>query len=395
MHITSLKATVQDRIDQWADELRTLSRELHADPELAYEEHRSATRAAGLLERAGFKVEKGVAGLPTAFTAVVGPDDADVTVGLCLEYDALPELGHACGHNVIAASGAGAAIGLAAVADALGIRVKAIGTPAEEGGGGKVHLLRGGAFDDVSVAMMAHPSQSDEIGSSSRASRHFEITYQGKAAHAAAAPQLGVNAADATVVAQTALGLLRQQLPDGIRVHGIVTEGGARNNIIPARTHMSWQLRADTLEELDALWPRVRACFDAGAVATGCELEITEPAPAYAELRQDEWLTDAYAANITARGRTPRRTASVGASTDMGNITHVMPAIHPSIGLGCDSAPHTPGFAAAAASPEAEKALVDVAIALAWTAVHLCVDPDQRAHVRDAHRLRVVGAARA
>ncbi|KOT65517.1 hypothetical protein ADK43_03545 [Streptomyces rimosus subsp. rimosus] len=365
-----------------------LARDLHAHPETAFAEHHAADALTALLADAGLTVERGTAGLPTAFTATAGPSGADLTVGLCLEYDALPDLGHACGHNLIAAAGAGAAIALAAVADDLGLRVKALGTPAEESGGGKVHLLRAGAFDDVSFAMMVHPGPADDFGGTSRASRGVQAEYRGRAAHAAIAPYDGVNAADACVIAQTALALLRQQLPDGVRMHGIVTHGGDRTNVIPALARVSWQLRADTLDELEALWPRVRACFEAGAVATGCELTLTEPAAAYADLRQDAWLGDTYARHVRALGRTPEPAASIGASTDMGNVSHALPAIHPTIGLGCAARPHTAEFAAAAVGEQADRAVLDAALALARTAADLATDPAQRTRITDAHRAR-------
>ncbi|KOG69664.1 hypothetical protein ADK47_07790 [Streptomyces rimosus subsp. rimosus] len=365
-----------------------LARDLHAHPETAFNEHHAADALTTLLADAGLTVERGTAGLPTAFTATAGPSGADLTVGLCLEYDALPDLGHACGHHLIAAAGAGAAIALAAVADDLGLRVKALGTPAEESGGGKVHLLRAGAFDDVSFAMMVHPGPADDFGGTSRASRGVQAEYRGRAAHAAIAPYDGVNAADACVIAQTALALLRQQLPDGVRMHGIVTHGGDRTNVIPALARVSWQLRADTLDELEALWPRVRACFEAGAVATGCELSLTEPAAAYADLRQDAWLGDTYARHVRALGRTPEPAASIGASTDMGNVSHALPAIHPTIGLGCAARPHTAEFAAAAVGEQADRAVLDAALALARTAADLATDPAQRTRITDAHRAR-------
>ncbi|MFH8747670.1 amidohydrolase [Streptomyces rimosus] len=376
------------RLDAVAERLLHLARDLHAHPETAFAEHHAADALTTLLADAGLTVERGTAGLPTAFTATAGPSGADLTVGLCLEYDALPDLGHACGHNLIAAAGAGAAIALAAVADDLGLRVKALGTPAEESGGGKVRLLRAGAFDDVSFAMMVHPGPADDFGGTSRASRGVQAEYRGRAAHAAIAPYDGVNAADACVIAQTALALLRQQLPDGVRMHGIVTHGGDRTNVIPALARVSWQLRADTLDELEALWPRVRACFEAGAVATGCELTLTEPAAAYADLRQDAWLGDTYARHVRALGRTPEPAASIGASTDMGNVSHALPAIHPTIGLGCAAHPHTAEFAAAAVGEQADRAVLDAALALARTAAALATDPAQRTRITDAHRAR-------
>ncbi|MFD7665594.1 amidohydrolase [Streptomyces sp. NPDC059788] len=381
-------AVIRTRLDAVRGRLLLLARDLHAHPETAFAEHHAADALTRLLADAGFAVERGTAGLATAFTATAGPADADLTVGLCLEYDALPDLGHACGHNLIAAAGAGAAIALAAAADDLRVRVKALGTPAEEGGGGKILMLDAGAFDDVSCAMMVHPGPADDFGGTSRASQGVAAEYRGRAAHAAVAPHDGVNAADACVVAQTALALLRQQLPDGVRMHGIVTHGGDRTNIIPARSRMSWQLRADTLDELEALWPRVRACFEAGAVATGCELTLTEPAAAYADLRQDAWLGDTYARHVRALGRAPEPAVSLGASTDMGNISQVLPAIHPTIGLACRARPHTTEFAGMTTGEQADRAVADAALALALTAADLAADPDQRARVTAAHRAR-------
>ncbi|MEU4205850.1 amidohydrolase [Streptomyces sp. NPDC039022] len=381
-------AAIRARLDTVRDPLLSLARDLHAHPETAFAEHHAADALTRLLAEAGFAVERGTAGLPTAFTASAGPADADLTVGLCLEYDALPDLGHACGHNLIAAAGAGAAIALAAVAGDLGLRVKALGTPAEEGGGGKILMLDAGAFDDVSCALMVHPGPADDFGGTSRASRGVQAEYRGRAAHAAIAPYDGLNAADACVVAQTALALLRQQLPDGVRMHGIVTHGGDRTNIIPARARMSWQMRADTLDELETLWPRIRACFEAGAVATGCELTLTEPSPAYADLRQDAWLGDTYARHVRALGRDPEPAVFIGASTDMGNISQVLPAVHPSIGLSCHARPHTAEFAEATIGEHADRAVLDGALAMALTAADLAADPEQRARVTAAHRAR-------
>lgn len=381
-------AVLRARLDAARERLLLLARDLHAHPETAFAEHHAADAVTALLADAGLEVERGTAGLPTAFTATAGPADADLTVGLCLEYDALPGLGHACGHNLIAAAGAGAAIALTAAADDLSLRVKALGTPAEEGGGGKILMLRAGAFDDVSFAMMVHPGPADDFGGTSMASRGVEAEYRGRAAHAAIAPHDGRNAADACVVAQTALALLRQQLPDGVRMHGIVTHGGDRTNIIPARSVLRWQLRAGTLGELETLWPRVRACFEAGAVATGCELTLTEPSAAYADLRQDPWLGDTYARHVRALGRTPEAVASFGASTDMGNVSHALPAIHPTIGLACEARPHTLEFAEAALGENADRAVLDAALALARTAADLAADPDERRRVTAAHRAR-------
>jgi amidohydrolase len=399
-----------DRVDAYAERLIGLGRILHAEPELSFAEYRSAQRLAALLEHAGFEVELGVCGLPTALTASYGSGAGSdsgggdgLTIGVCAEYDALPGLGHACGHNVICAAGAGAAIGLATVADELGFRVKLLGTPAEEEGGGKVLMLERGAFDDVTVAMMVHPGKRDDVDprSSTTAISRFEVTFTGRAAHAALAPHLGVNAADAAVVAQVAVGQLRQQLPGGYRVAGIVTDGGERSNIIPERTALTYEVRTPTAEELRALRERVRDCFRGASLATGCEVTFRPVQPDYLDLRQDAWLMARYADALRAAGRDvpdapsgePRR---VGASTDMGNITHALPAIHPGLGiLGADASPHTREFTAWAGSTAADEAVLAGARAMAGAGVALAADDARRAGYVAARRAGRADAASA
>ncbi|GII00841.1 M20 family metallopeptidase [Planobispora takensis] len=378
------KKAAQSRISAAADELVALSRSIHAEPELAFREHRSAEKVAVFLERSGFAVERGACDLPTALSATYG--DGDLVVALCAEYDALPEIGHACGHNVIAASSVGAALALASVADELGLTVKLLGTPAEEDGGGKQIMLDRGAFDDVTVAMMAHPAPIDLTapgGLSTKASGQIEIVYTGREAHASVAPHTGINALDAVTVAQVALGLLRQHMIPGGQLHGIVQEGGIRPNIVPARTKLAYYLRADTLADMHRLEERVRDCFAAGALASGATMEIRRTSPDYAEMRNEPWLADAFGANLTALGREamPVPGEFRGGSTDMGNVSHALPGIHPVIGIDPAgfSMPHTPEFATAAATPTADKAVVDAATALAWTAIDLALDDTRRA----------------
>ncbi|AHI01344.1 M20 family metallopeptidase [Kutzneria albida] len=388
---TDPKATCRAVLQRYEDALVGLSRSIHAEPELAFREHRSAAKIADLAEREGFQVERGVAGLDTAFTATYGT--GELVVALCAEYDALPEVGHACGHNVIAASSTGTALALREVADQLGITVKLIGTPAEEAGGGKVLMLERGVFDDAAMAMMVHPSPDETCASPSLAIVDLEVTYRGKESHAAAAPHLGVNAADAVTLAQVAIGLARQHLEPKQMVHGIVTNGGAAPNIVPARTSALFYLRAADLESLQRLDNRIRGCFEAGAVGTGCALEVEQVSPVYTELAPDEWLAQAYRAAATELGRcllSPQeellRTAG---STDMGNVTRALPGIHPTIAIDCgDAVNHQPEFAAACASPSADRAVLDGALSMAWTAVAAATDSDQRARLLDGVRHR-------
>jgi amidohydrolase len=370
------KQRAQAAVQDAAPALIALSEELHADPETAWQEHRSSRRVAALLESVGFTVTAGYLGLPTAFLATAGT--GPVRVGLCAEYDALPGLGHACGHNLIAAMAVGAGLALAEVADDLGLTVEVYGTPAEEGGGGKIELLDRGAFVGLDLAMMAHPAPVDVAEARPFAVTHSHISYHGKAAHAAAYPELGVNAADAFTVAQVALGLLRQQLPGSVRVHGVITNGGEAPNAIPERTEGRWYVRAESMDELARTEERVRRCFEAGATATGCELVIEPESKPYTDFRTDAQALALYRANAEALGRVFADADDAArmnrASTDMGNVSQLVPAIHPYIGI--NSLPalnHQKEFADSCVGPDAERALLDAATALAWTGIDVAL----------------------
>ncbi|ALL79284.1 peptidase M20 (plasmid) [Pseudonocardia sp. EC080610-09] len=370
--MTGEKTAVRAAVERAADELVDLSRTLHARPETAWEEHHAAATVPGLLNRRGFTVTPAYLGLETAFQATYGC--GPLRIALCAEYDALPGLGHACGHNLIAASSVGAALGLAEVADDLGLTVVVYGTPAEEGGGGKIELLDRGAFADVDLAMMVHPGPVDVAEARPFAVSHSRISYTGRSAHAAAYPEDGVNAADAFTVAQVAIGLLRQQLPASSRVHGIVTSAGTAPNAIPETASGRWYVRAETLAELAEIEPRVTRCFSAGALATGCTLEIEAESRPYAEFRTDTATLEHYRANALELGREFAPDSLAGrmnrASTDMGNVSQLVPAIHPYIGIGSLPATnHQHEFAAHCVGGEAERALLDGALALAWTGV--------------------------
>ena len=311
-------------------------------------------------------------GLDTAFHATFG--SGRFRVGVMAEYDALPGLGHACGHNLIAAMSVGTAAALSAVADDLNLTIDVYGTPAEEGGGGKIELIDRGAFRDLDLALMAHPAPVDVAEARPFAVAHSHITYEGKSAHAAAYPEKGVNANDAFLIAQVAIGLLRQQLPASTRVHGIMTHAGDAPNAIPERTEGRWYVRADTLAELDDLAPRVERCFQAGALATGAQLTIQPESKPYAEFRTDEVALAYYRDNALALGRKFAEggfAASMNrASTDMGNVSQIVPSIHPYIGIGSlPAANHQPEFAAFCVGEAAEVALMDGAVALAWTVI--------------------------
>ncbi len=366
-----------------ASGLVDLSHRIHAHPELNFEEERASTWVAEALEAAGFGVERGVCDLPTAFVATAG--SGPLTVAVCAEYDALPGIGHACGHNVIAAAATGAGLALAPLADDLGLTVKVMGTPAEEGGGGKILMLERGAFAGVNAAMMVHPAPLEAEHMPCLAVSHLEVHYRGKEAHASAFPEQGVNAADALTVAQTAIGLLRQHIGPAARIHGIVTKGGDAPNIVPGHAAGRWYVRERTLAHLAELEPRVRRCFEAGALATGCRVSVEPQSPPYSEFAHDVEMAAVYRRNAEALGRTfPEHAelARMAGSTDMANVSLAMPAIHPMLGL--DSFPasnHQPEFTAFCAKPVADKAVVDGAVAMAWTAIDLATTPELRARL--------------
>ncbi|GAA2699086.1 amidohydrolase [Micromonospora olivasterospora] len=372
----------------WEDSIIALSADIHRNPELAFAEHHAAARVADTLRAAGFTATVGAFGLDTAVDATYG--EGDITVAICAEYDALPGIGHACGHNVIAAAGAGAAIALASVADAIGLRVKLLGTPAEEHGGGKILMLEAGAWDDVDFSLMVHGGPGHDLRCAdvrTQAVARFDVSFQGRPGHAGAPSPDGVNAANAATIGLVALGLLRQHLPDGTRANAFVSEGGEATNIIPSATRVRVEVRADTLEAVETARRRILACFEGGAVATGCEWSWEDAEPTYADVVQNPVLAGAWDRNLAVIGRSPQPYAGAPrGSTDMGNVSHAVPAIHPIIAIeGCASAPHTPAFTSDAIGPAADRAGIDGALAMALTVV------DAVAHVRARRTLGAEG----
>jgi amidohydrolase len=375
------KQTARDTIEASRDTLLALSHRIHANPELAYQEKKACAALVQTMRDGGLMVETPYCGLETSFVARAG--SGPLHVAICAEYDALPGIGHACGHNIIASSAAGAGIGLARVADEAGLTVSVIGTPAEEGGGGKIVLLNTGGFEGVHAAMMIHPAPTDVLMPSILASQRVDVRYTGKAAHASSFPQLGINAMDAMTIAQVAIGLLRQSMRSTDRVHGIVTRGGDAPNIIPAHTEATYAVRARTVGELTEIREKAVRCFEAGAVATGATLDVLSTGFPYAEMKSDEAIAAAYKENAEALGRvfpqmSPRAAAAAG-STDMGNVSLALPSIHPMIGI--DSFPavnHQPEFTEHCITEAADRAVIEGAIAMAWTAIDCANDPALR-----------------
>ncbi len=387
MDAAELKRAACAAVDGLRDELLRLSHGIHARPELAFEEREAAALLGESMRRAGLEVEAGAYGLETAFAAEFGSGEAGC-VALLAEYDALPEIGHACGHNIIASAAVGAGLALHALADRLPGRVRLLGTPAEERGGGKELMAREGAFDGVDAAMMVHPAGANLVNMPSLACSEVGVCYRGRAAHASAMPEQGINALDALVIAYQAIAALRQHIGVFERVHGIISDGGQAPNVVPERAAGRFYVRAADADALAALKTRVEGCFEAGARASGAELELSWNEVDYLEIRYNEPLAERYRANAEALGRAffpidqvPPRLAG---SSDMGNVSYRVPSIHPMI----ESAPihcaiHHAEFEKWAGGEMGDAAVVDGAKALAMTAIDYLCDPELRRRVRE------------
>lgn len=390
----TFKTQLCDHLVELKPELLTLSHQLHAEPELQWHEHQAVARITELLAKNGFEVECPLGGLATAFRAKKG--EGSHRIGLVAEYDALEGLGHACGHNIIASAAVGAALSLGRLAEQIDATIEVIGTPAEEGGGGKIYLLDEGVFDHLDIVMMIHPGPADALWARPFAVSHFDISFTGHAAHAAAYPHLGINAADAMTLSEVAIALLRQQLPNSTRVHGVVREAGSAPNSIPDYSRASWYVRAADLEQLETTFERVKKCFEAGAHATGCSLHIEETSPRYSEFVNDLTLARYFDANAAQVGRDMdidevRSGGMNTASTDMGNVSRRVKAIHPYLSI--DSLPyvnHQKEFAAASVTTRADETVRDGAFLLAATAIdHIVNGSDAFPESHDSRRERI------
>ncbi|MDJ0496189.1 MAG: M20 family metallopeptidase [Acidimicrobiia bacterium] len=369
-----LKQAAAERFAAVESELREISHWMYRNPEIAFEEHNTSARLVDFLRSNGFEVEYPAFGLDTAFAARAGTEGPEVVI--CAEYDALPEVGHACGHNIIAAAALGAGVALVDAAAALGFRVRVQGTPAEESYGGKVDLINNGAFAGAALSMMIHPSTSDVVDPAFLGVAHVDVEFFGKESHAAFAPQLGVNALDAAVQTYVNISTLRQAMYPTDKVHGVITYGGGAPNVIPAYTAMSWYIRAATTERLNELEAKVLACFEAAASATGCTYEVKPLGHTYTDLISDPLMVELYQANSSGLGRPMGRGAdrdpAAAGSTDMGNVSHEVPSIHPMLDIKCFPAVnHQKEFAAATILPPGDQAIRDGAIAMAGTVIDI------------------------
>ena len=386
--VDALKKKVIAEVEAHRPELIEVSLKIHANPEAAFQETKAARWLAEYLEGKGFAVERGICRLETAFRATSG--EGAPRLAILAEYDALPGIGHGCGHNLIAAASVGAGIAAKAVLPETGGSVLVIGTPAEEAAGGKVLMAARGAFDGLDVAMLTHPGNRDASISHGLALIELTVEYFGKAAHAAARPEAGVNALDALVMAYNGISALRQHIRSSARIHGIITDGGQAVNVVPEHTAASFLVRAEDDDYLDQLRPRVLACFRAGAEATGARLEYRwGEETRYRAVRSNHALAEAYARNLEALGRKvlePGAAHSMG-STDMGNVSALVPAIHPTVAIAPPDIPiHTPQFRELAASEEGLEGMLDAAKAMAMTVVDVLTDGDLLQRIQEEFR---------
>jgi amidohydrolase len=381
---TELKSEVSRQIEEQRRNLIELSLNIHDNPELGYKEEKAAGLLTEYLTKNGFNVEKGIGGFPTAFKATYG--DSKPVIALLAEYDALPEIGHGCGHNIIAASSAGAAVASKLTVDNFGGSVFVIGTPAEELFGGKVPMLRAGVFNGVDAAMIVHPGLRDAAISLALACIGIDVQFFGKAAHAATLPERGINALEAMILSFNAINSLRQHIQDMARIHGVITHGGDAANVVPSHSAASFLVRAQSTAYLNELKQKVLKCFEGAALATGARLDYKWNDVVYEPMKNNLVLAELFARNMESLGRkVALNEAYFGfGSTDMGNISQVIPAIHPSVAVSSsDVLLHSAEFAAAAASESGHKGVLDAAKALAMTVVDLLGDPQNIKRVKD------------
>jgi amidohydrolase len=382
----SVAARIQGVLAHQSTELRRVSLDIHSHPETAFEEKRACATLCDLLESEGFEVKRGVSGMTTAFVADAHSGEGGPRVAFVCEYDALRGIGHACGHNLIGTASAAAGISLLHALRGSGIagHVRVVGSPAEEGGGGKIPLVDDGVFDDCDTALILHPSDRTMAVMWALACTHWHWTFTGRAAHAAGDPDQGINALDAFVHAYNGISLWRQQLKDGARVHGFIEEGGTAPNVIPERTSGEYLTRARDAAYLGEMNTRFTAIFEAAASATGCTLELVKN-ETYKDLRSNRVLAERGHLHLDAVGLSPTAVTPwerVG-STDVGDLSYACPTIHPEVaiiedGVSC----HTHAFREAAATEEAHEVMLRGAAALALTGADVVTDPAIREAVR-------------
>jgi len=375
--VAELKASVIDEVDACRHRLNELSLRIHANPELGFQETKAVDWLTQYLAENGFSIERGICELPTAFIGSYG--QGRPAVAMLAEYDALPELGHACGHNLIAAAAVGAAVAARPAIDQCGSSVLVIGTPAEELYGGKIIMANRGAFDNVDIAMMVHPASYDIATIQTLACQNLEVEFFGRAAHAAAKPEVGINALEAMIQSFVAINSLRQHIKDKARIHGIITDGGRLANMVPDHSAGAFVVRAEDDAYLDELKQKVLSCFIGAAAASGARLEYKWDEVCYSVMRNNLTLAQLFKQNMEFLGRRVELAipGSTSFSTDMGNVSQLVPSIHPMVAIASEEVTlHSPQFADAAASEGGSRGLFDAAKALAMTVVDLMVNPE-------------------
>jgi len=384
LFIDKVKATANSNVDARRNELNELSLKIHANPELGFEEVKAATWLTQYLAGNGFAVEKGICELPTAFCGGYG--QGRPAIAILAEYDALPKLGHACGHNIIAACAVGAGMASKAAIDQFGGSILVIGTPSEELGGGKAIMAERGAFENVDVAMLVHPGAHDTVKTEALACQPLQVEFFGKAAHAAARPETGINALEAMIQSFNAINSLRQHIKAKARIHGIITDGGEAPNIVPAHSAATFLVRAQDETYLEYLKQRVLNCFIAAATASGARLEYHWSNACYAPLLNNLALARLFKQNMQSIRRRVKLFdpgKSFG-STDMGNVSQLVPSIHPTVAIATKgTSVHTPEFALAAASESGTRGLLDAAKALAMTVTDLVANPETVSKIKE------------
>ena len=383
MDTESLKALAIDEIDSRLSELSELSLKIHSNPELGFQEVKAAVWLTQYLEENGFSIERGICELPTAFRGSYGVGKP--AIAILAEYDALPDLGHACGHNIIGTCAVGAGVASKLVIDQFGGSIMVIGTPAEELYGGKVTMIERRAFDDVDIAMMVHPGVYDTATIQTLACQHLEVEFFGKAAHAAGQPEAGINALEAMIQSFAAINSLRQHIKDKARIHGVITDGGEAPNIVPAHSAGSFIVRAEEDSYLDELKQKVLNCFIGAATASGARLGYRWGDVRYAPMRNNLTLARLFSQNMQSLGRRIKLSEPkhIFGSTDMGNVSQVIPGIHPFVAIApVEVANHSPQFASAAASEAGTCGLIDAAKALTMTVVDLVANPEMVSQVK-------------
>lgn len=385
--VVEMKKQVCQDIDQRASDLIEISHQIHKHPELNFEEHFAHDTLTQYISDSKLKVDRGAYQLETAFDVSVNGGDGPTVAVLC-EYDALPGIGHACGHNIIAAAGLGAGVALSTVVELCGGRLRIMGTPAEEGGGGKIEMARRGAFKNIDAAMMIHPSDQDLARMNAIAIQQLFVRFEGLAAHAAVSPDRGKNALDAAVLGYMNVAALRQHIRPTERVHGIFTKAGEKPNIVPREAEMYWYVRSDTIESLQPLKARIAKCLEAGAMGADCTINFDWQKFTYADLADNLPLLTSYVQNSAQMGRdltTDVLPGTGGGSTDMGNLSYLVPSIHPMLQVAPQGVSlHSAQFAEFTASKEADKAVIDGAKIMAMTAIDMWLSPTLQTQVRQA-----------